>query len=446
MPLLKRRTLTPEERVTRNLAKIEKQGAGMVRGAHIFATLLVIATSLATLISLAADSITIVQADWQRKRQVNVPLSVSLAITGLIVLACDTAMLYAAQRVRMLTARRASPWAIALHTAIMLLVGALEALTYAYMLFKYEAPAASDHMAGFLIIVRAVAVPIVSIYLSMAERFSITPSDIALQNELALGIGVLTDMVHLAHNPLAEMPQGLPRKLAMYEAAAELSPGQRTKLIRMYRAARGAVTFDADERTIVDADPTPAPAQAFTEALPPPDESLRMPSFAAAPNAPKAGPVTATSTAPAAADAPHMAPKAKAAPARRKKPAAKASAPAPMPVDERQQIVFSYLSEHPGTSTRKLAAALGMTTTAAHTDILAWRAAQRAQHTPGPVSEQTQRTAPPEPETISDAWVGMIEDAAKEWIAAHPTATVEDVVKQFGLDEDYAAELLAAAR
>lgn len=377
MALWKRKQITPQERIERNLAKLEKQGAGMVRGAHIFATLLVIATSLATLISLATTSINIVQADWQRKRQVNVPLTVNLAITGLIVLACDTAMLYAANRVRVLSQRRAGFWPIAMHTTIMLLVGALEATTYMYMLFKYEAPPASDHMAGFLIVVRAVAVPIVSIYLSMAERFSITPSDIALQNELALGMGVLTDMVHLAHNPLAEMPQGLPRKLAMYEAAAELSEGQRHKLIRMYRAARGVVVFDADESNIIDADPMPAPAQRVTEALPAPDESLRMPQFAPAPNAPK------------------MAPK-KRPPAKRKK-----SAPKPTP-KERQAAVFAFLDEHPTTSTRKLATALNMSPGTAQADKRAWQAARGV----APLKQ--------EPQTITDALVEMFEAGQEE--------------------------------
>ncbi len=40
----------------------------------------------------------------------------------------------------------------------------------------------------------------------------------------------------------------------------------------------------------------------------------------------------------------------------------------------------------------------------------------------------------------------MAEDAAREWLAAHPTATSEDLQKEFGLDEESAADLIASVR
>jgi hypothetical protein len=245
MSFWNRRTQTPQEQVTRAIDAIERANKGMVTLAHVFALLLVIATSVASLISLASVVLLIVLSG-----QGSVPQDTSIIITLLLVLAMDSGMLLASSQIRIGLQRGQTLRSLGGHVALMLFVALLEAGTYSYMLVLYEKPQTA--IAWILIIARALAVPALSIYLSMARRNTVTTSDIAYLTELYSGVGLLRDIAEAANDPTAP----LDRKIAIYRAAATLTTEQQAKLDAM----RAAVTDDNPPR-IVDADPPQLPAQ-----------------------------------------------------------------------------------------------------------------------------------------------------------------------------------------
>ncbi len=368
MAWFKRKQPNPQEQVTRAIDKLERSNALIVRLAHLFAFALIIATSVASLISLAATLLIAVLAGHG-----NVATNASVAITLLLVMAMDTGMVLAATYIRIGRQRGESLRALSGHISIMLSVALLEAGTYCYMLWKYENP--SNWISWTLIVARGFAVPLLSIYLSMAQEITVTTSDIARMTEVFSGVGLLRDLVSEANNPDAT----LERKIAIYRAAATLSEAQRAKLDAMY-----AAVGNEPMPRIVDADPQPlivAPV-AFTT---PPSE-----------NAPTVEPLF-TSAAPVAPDAPRMRPKK----ASKRKGATTKKATVARP-DERQAAVFKHLDNAPHTSSRELAQVFDYSPASAAADIRTWKAARKAVRTSGPVSKQ--RKGAPEPTTLPMPW------------------------------------------
>jgi hypothetical protein len=200
--------------------------------------LLVIATSVASLISLAGDVIQRIVTQGA-----NIPTSASVAITFLLVLAMDTGSVYAAIMIRIGLQRRQSWSTMTMHVVVLIVVSVLEAGTYIYMLVLYEHP--HDPASWALVVARGLAEPLLAIYLVMATPITITPEDIAHQVEVVTGIAVLRDIVTQSSDP----SRSLADKIAMYHASAALNPEQKLRLSRMYKAA---TTRDTQ---IVDADP-----------------------------------------------------------------------------------------------------------------------------------------------------------------------------------------------
>jgi hypothetical protein len=221
--------------VSEAFKKVEEQNLGIVRGAHIFAVLLIVATSVASLISLGRDIVRSIS--WPPTAE-NFPNFCGAIILLVLVLAMDTGSLYAAAMVRVLGARDDEDSGKGMHVAIMVFVSALEAGTYIYMMFLYEKP--HDGAAVALVILRGLAVPVLALYLAMARPMTITPADIAHQSGLITGKAVLNDLITLATDPEAETPQ-LARKIGMYLAAAPLSEKEALRLRNMYHAATDEV-------------------------------------------------------------------------------------------------------------------------------------------------------------------------------------------------------------
>ena len=224
----------PPDPVQAALDKVERQNRGMLRAAHTFALLLVIATSVASLISLAGD---LVQAVFTT-HHFTLPQATSLVITFVLVMAMDTGSLYGAAMVRVLRGRRAPRSEQMVHLGIMGIVSALEAGTYTYMLVLYERP--HDLATWLLVVARGLSVPLLALYLAMAQPISVTPADIARESELITGKAVLKALVTLADDPNAKA-DNLSRLLAMYAASADLSAAQRDKLKSMFYAAQGQI-------------------------------------------------------------------------------------------------------------------------------------------------------------------------------------------------------------
>jgi hypothetical protein len=133
-------------------------------------------------------------------------------------------MLYAASMLRLLAMRRAEASNMRLHQLVMGSVAVLEAGTYAYMAWRYEAPV--SWVAWVLILARALAAPFLSVYLSMARPLPVTARDVLAQVELASGLGLIRDTVTIANDPQASLSQ----KVALFGASAVMSPEDRRRL------------------------------------------------------------------------------------------------------------------------------------------------------------------------------------------------------------------------
>jgi hypothetical protein len=103
-------------------------------------------------------------------------------------------------------------------------VAILEAGTYAYMAWRYETPISV--VAWALILSRALAAPLLSVYLAMARPLPVTARDILAQMELASGLGLIRDAVTIANDSSASLSQ----KVALFGASAVMTPQDRQRL------------------------------------------------------------------------------------------------------------------------------------------------------------------------------------------------------------------------
>src|SRR5215510_2586874 len=103
-------------------------------------------------------------------------------------------------------------------------VAILEAGTYAYMAWRYETP--GSLVAWVLILSRALAAPLLSVYLAMARPLPVTARDILAQVELASGLGLIRDAVTIANDSSASLPQ----KVALFGASAVMTAQDRQRL------------------------------------------------------------------------------------------------------------------------------------------------------------------------------------------------------------------------
>jgi hypothetical protein len=220
---LRARWFGERDEVVDQLADIARQGSGMARLAHICASLMLVLFSAGSLVALGGDALLSV-LDGTQQGHVDVPGAISLAVSTLLVLCMDVAMLYAASMLRLLGMRRADPRSMRLHRGVMAIVAVLEAGTYAYMAWRYEAPVSL--VAWALILSRALAAPLLSVYLAMARPLPVTARDILAQVELASGLGLIRDAVTVANDASASLSQ----KVALFGASAVMTPQDRERL------------------------------------------------------------------------------------------------------------------------------------------------------------------------------------------------------------------------
>jgi hypothetical protein len=217
--------------IEQQLKAISRQGAGMARAAHACALALIVLFSLGSLVALGGDALQSIVTGW-RHGQVDIPSAISVAVSTLLVACMDVGMIYAASMLRRLAARRADPAEMRLHQAVMAIVAVLEASTYAYMSARYEHP--GNLVVWALILARAAAAPLLSVYLSMARTIPVSTRDVLYQAELITGSGVLRHVTRLASNPEASLAE----LLSMYHAAGESSVRDRQRLSDLIRVAQ----------------------------------------------------------------------------------------------------------------------------------------------------------------------------------------------------------------
>src|SRR5215470_1077467 len=211
------------DEVADQLADIARQGSGMARLAHICASLMLVLFSAGSLVALGGDALLSI-LDEAQQGHVDLPAAISLGVSTLLVLCMDVAMLYAASMLRLLGMRRAEPRSMRLHRGVMATVAVLEAGTYAYMAWRYETPISV--VAWVLILSRALAAPLLSVYLAMARPLPVTARDILAQVELASGLGLIRDAVTIANDASASLSE----KVGLFGASAVMTPQDRARL------------------------------------------------------------------------------------------------------------------------------------------------------------------------------------------------------------------------
>jgi hypothetical protein len=209
--------------VADQLADIARQGSGMARLAHVCASLMLVLFSAGSLVALGGDALLSVLSGAEQGH-VDLPAAISLGVSTLLVLCMDVAMLYAASMLRLLGMRRAEPLSMRLHRGVMATVAVLEAGTYAYMAWRYENPVSI--VAWALILSRALAAPLLSVYLAMARPLPVTARDILAHVELTSGLGLIRDAVTIAHDPSASLAD----KVGLFGASAVMTPQDRARL------------------------------------------------------------------------------------------------------------------------------------------------------------------------------------------------------------------------
>jgi hypothetical protein len=223
------------DEVADQLADIARQGSGMARLAHICASLMLVLFSAGSLVALGGDALLSV-LDGAQQGHVDLPAAISLGVSTLLVLCMDVAMLYAASMLRLLGMRRAEPRSMRVHRGVMATVAVLEAGTYAYMAWRYETPVSV--VAWTLILSRALAAPLLSVYLAMARPLPVTARDILAQVELASGLGLIRDAVTIANDASASLSQ----KVALFGASAVMTPQDRERLDGLLAAVEAQQT------------------------------------------------------------------------------------------------------------------------------------------------------------------------------------------------------------
>jgi hypothetical protein len=274
------RWLGEPDAVAEQLRDIARQGSSMARLAHACAFLLIVLFSAGSLVALGGDALASIATEWQAGR-LDIPAAISVGVSTLMVLAMDVGMVYAASMLRLLNSRNAEDREKRVHQLVIAVVAILEAATYGYMSWRYEHPA--TWAAWALILARAFAAPLLSVYLSMARPLPVTSRDILYQAELAAGQGVIRDVVEVASDagaPLAE-------KMALYGAAATMSQHDRARLDGMIeavqqRAERPASHGTSGRGVITPTRPptgpgSPSVASSASQALPDGGNVLQLP-------------------------------------------------------------------------------------------------------------------------------------------------------------------------
>lgn len=252
-PFRRRAPLSAQEqtqaRIDRKLRAIERQGSGQAIFAHGLAYLLVVAFSAGSLVALAGDAIRTFITQAQHG-VLDVPSLISFIVSFTLVFAMDTAMVIASVTVRMLRQRHQDGEGI--HIAMIVGVCLVESATYLYMSYVYDHPV--GWVAWTILTARAVAAPIMAVYLSLARTLPISARDINTQVESVTGRGVLVEMTRIADDPSATTE----RKVALYRASAIMDDVDKSRLDAILDAERTTREHAPSAMTITERPLPPA--------------------------------------------------------------------------------------------------------------------------------------------------------------------------------------------
>jgi hypothetical protein len=207
------------------IRQLERQGGVLVAVAHLCATLMIVLFSLGSLVALSGDAFATLVLTVRQGGTPALPQAISIAVSTLMVVCCDVGLVYAAMVLRSLRTRGAETGYL-LHTFVLVVVALIEAGTYLYMSARYEQPSG---WAWALILARAGAAPLLSVYLAMAARLPVTSRDMLHQAEVWQGLQLVREVIAVAADPTASLAD----KLALYEQSAVMSAADRQRLRAM---------------------------------------------------------------------------------------------------------------------------------------------------------------------------------------------------------------------
>jgi hypothetical protein len=211
--------------LARTMRRLERQGGTLVAVAHACATVMIVLFSLGSLVALSGDSVATLVLAVRHGGSPGIPQAISIAVSTLMVVCCDVGLIYAAMVLRALRTRGAHAGYL-LHSAVLVVVAAIEAGTYLYMSARYEQPTG---WAWALILARAGAAPLLSVYLAMAAKLPITSRDMLHQAELWQGMQLVREVIAVAADPAAPLAD----KMELYEKSAVMTPADRERLGEM---------------------------------------------------------------------------------------------------------------------------------------------------------------------------------------------------------------------
>jgi hypothetical protein len=211
--------------LARTIRRLERQGGVLVAVAHLCATLMIVLFSLGSLVALSGDAFATLVLTVRQGGTPALPQAISIAVSTLMVVCCDVGLVYAAMVLRALRTRGAETGYL-LHTFVLVIVALIEAGTYLYMSARYEQPSG---WAWALILARAGAAPLLSVYLAMAARLPVTSRDMLHQAEVWQGLQLVREVIAVAADPSASLAD----KLALYEQSAVMSSADRQRLRAM---------------------------------------------------------------------------------------------------------------------------------------------------------------------------------------------------------------------
>jgi hypothetical protein len=211
--------------LARTIRQLERQGGVLVAVAHLCATLMIVLFSLGSLVALSGDAFASLVLTVRHGGTPALPQAISIAVSTLMVVCCDAGLVYAAMVLRALRTRGAVTGYL-VHTTVLVVVALIEAGTYLYMSARYEQPSS---WAWALILARAGAAPLRSVYLAMAARLPVTSRDMLHQAEVWQGLQLVREVIAVAADPSAPLAD----KMKLYEQSAVMSPADRQRLRAM---------------------------------------------------------------------------------------------------------------------------------------------------------------------------------------------------------------------
>jgi hypothetical protein len=221
---LRRKELSPEEKLERKLKGIERENENQVKLDHKTGNMLVFAIATAAILGMAPDAIFAIAAQRFDTKDL-IPLLVSFVV----VIGANRALISAAGEIRYRKSRGEK--ADFQDRLILFSVMAIEAISFYYMLWIF---APTDSLVMHLLDGgRAIILPLVTVYLEQRVVHPIDPKAISVQSEIGLGLGVMFDFIRMAYDH--SLPLAL--KIQNYRSTADLTPDMDKKLARQTRAA-----------------------------------------------------------------------------------------------------------------------------------------------------------------------------------------------------------------